>query len=225
MEILKFLNNNKINTEYINILKNTTTNKKYIIKNVKNDDKIILRERINNKYTLNKKINFIPNIIYTQMYDVNLIKQIKTCTLVTRLNEISNDSINTCMLSDYIIIPLKYAQILSNIKLDIINKKTITDLYLRTKRLFSGKIIIYIEKVGCLFENNKVISIIPKIGDKNKVSKNSYDIFTATFIYCISNNYNISDSVKISILSKFLSDNNKQNLNISEVIRLYEKNS
>ena len=63
------------------------------------------------------------------------------------------------------------------------------------------------------------------MGDKNKISKNSYDMFISTFIYCINKDYSLDKVVKISTISKFLSDNNKQTFNIKEVLDIYEKNS
>ena len=228
-EIINFLHSNIINTDYINIINNTKTNKKYIIRSINNNTRTILSERINNKYNLLKEINFKPNVIYNDNYDVNLIKQIKNrfrdSLIVTTLNEISENSINTCTISDYIIIPLKYAQILTNVIFDIRNKRTIIDLYLKTKRLFSGKIIIYVENLGCIYEKDNIIKIIPKIGDKNKVNDNSYNIFISTFIYGVSKYYSIDKIIKLSTISKFLSDNNKQNLNIKEVLSIYEKNN
>ena len=223
MEIINYLHSNKINTDYVNTL-NIKTNKRYIIRNNKNDSKTILKQRINIKYELRREINFIPDYIYTDTYQVDILKYLKNrynnVKLITSLNEISTEVLNTCVISDYIVIPVKYAQILTNVKFDITNKKSIIDLYLKTKKLFSGKIVIYIEYIGCLYENNNIISIIPKLGDKKLVLKNSYDIFVATFIYCISKQYTLDKSLKISTISKFLSDNNKQNLNIKEVIEI-----
>ncbi len=228
-EIINYLHSNKINTDYINITNNTKTNRKFIIRNTKNNSKTILSERVTNKYELYRDINFIPNIIYSEKYDYNLLKKLKdkfnTVKVITSLNEFTNDALNICSLSDYIIIPLKYAQMLSNEKLDIRDKKTIISLYIKTKKLFSGKILIYIEDVGTLYEHNNIVSIIPKLGDKNKINSSSYDIYVSTFIYSICKNFELDKAIKLSTISKFLSDNNKQNLNIKEVIDIYEKNN
>ncbi|MBQ9024691.1 MAG: hypothetical protein IJ105_05730 [Bacilli bacterium] len=228
-EIINYLKTNNINTYFINILKNTKTNKKYIIRNIKNNTKTILSERINNKYNLSKSILFKPNIIYNDTYNIDLVKQIKNkykdINIITNLNEISTNALNVCSISDYIIIPIKYAQILTNVKLDTLSKRSIIDLYLKTKRLFSGKIIIYIENLGCIYEKDNIVNIIPKLGDKNKMSNNSYDIFISTIIYGISRYFSLEKNLKIATISKFLSDNNKQNLNINEVIDIYEKNN
>ena len=130
-EIINYLHSNKINTDYVNIINNSKTNKRYIIRNNKNDSKTILAERITNKYELSREINFVPNVIYSEQYDLNLLKSLKlkysNSKLVITLNELTNNALNTCQISDYIIIPLKYAEILSNVRLDIRNKKTIID--------------------------------------------------------------------------------------------------
>lgn len=228
-EIIKYLKQNNINISYINMINNTTTNKRYIIRNIKNNTKTILTERVNTKYTLVKDILFKPNIIYNDIYDISLLKQIKNkykdVKIVTYLNEISTNAINVCSISDYIIIPLKYAQYLTNVKLDILNKRTIIDLYLKTKKFFSGKIVIYIEGFGSIYEKDNIVNIIPKLGDKNKISQNSFDVYIATIIYGISQYYSIDKIIKLATISKFLSDNNRQTLNIKEVIEIYEKNN
>lgn len=228
-EIINYLHSNKINTDYINVINNTKTNKRFIIKNTKNNSKTILSERINNKYELYRDINFKPNAIYTENYDYVLLKKLRqkfnTTKIITSLNEFTNDALNTCSISDYIIIPLKYAQMLSNEVLDIRSKKSIINLYIKTKKLFSGKILIYIEDVGTIYEHNNMISIIPKLGNKTLINSSSYDIYVSTFIYSICKGFEIDKAIKISTISKFLSDNNKQNLNIKEVIDIYEKNN
>ena len=228
-EIINYLHSNKINTEYINTLNNTKTNKRYIIRNNKNNSKTILTERITNKYELNRNIEFVPSVIYSEEYDFNLIKKLKekfiTSKIITCLNEFTNDALNTCSLSDYIIIPLKYAQMLSNVKLDLRDKKSITSLYIKTKKLFSGRILIYIEEVGTIYEHNNMVSIIPKLGNKMLTNSSSYDIYVSTFIYSICKGFEMDKAIKLSTISKFLSDNNKQNLNIKEVIDIYEKNN
>ena len=227
-EIINFLHSNKIRSDYVNIL-NKKTNNKYVIRNTKNNSKTILSLKNNDKYELIRSINFIPNVVYSTIYNSEFILNIKSkfrsTKIITDLKEISEESIKVCKLSDYVIIPLKYAQVLTGINLNIANKNSIIELYSRTKRLFSGKIIIYIEEVGCLFQNNNLISIIPKMGDKNKVSKSSYDMFISTFIYCINKDYTLDKTVKISTISKFLSDNGKQTFNIKEVLDIYEKNN
>ena len=227
-EIINFLHSNKIRSDYVNIL-NKKTNNKYVIRNTKNNSKTILSLKNNDKYELIRSINFIPNVVYSTIYNSEYILDIKSkfrsTKIITDLKEISEDAIKVCKLSDYVIIQLKSAQVLTGINLNIANKNSIIELYSRTKRLFSGKIIIYIEEVGCLFQNNNLISIIPKMGDKNKVSKSSYDMFISTFIYCINKDYTLDKTVKISTISKFLSDNGKQTFNIKEVLDIYEKNN
>ena len=227
-EIINFLHSNKIKSDYVNIL-NKKTNNKYVIRNTKNNSKTILSLKNSDKYELIRSINFIPNVVYSTIYNSEFILNIKSkfrsTKIITDLKEISDDAIKVCKLSDYVIIPLIYAQVLTGINLNIANKNSIIELYSRTKRLFSGKIIIYIEEVGCLFQNNNLISIIPKMGDKNKVSKSSYDMFISTFIYCINKDYTLDKTVKISTISKFLSDNGKQTFNIKEVLDIYEKNN
>lgn len=227
-EIINFLHSNKIRSDYVNIL-NKKTNNKYVIRNTKNNSKTILSLKNNDKYELIRSINFIPNVVYSTIYNSEFILDIKSkfrsTKIITDLKEISEDAIKVCKLSDYVIIPFIYAQVLTGINLNIANKNSIIELYSRTKRLFSGKIIIYIEEVGCLFQNNNLISIIPKMGDKNKVSKSSYDMFISTFIYCINKDYTLDKTVKISTISKFLSDNGKQTFNIKEVLDIYEKNN
>jgi len=226
-QIINFLHSNMINTDYVNMLNNTKTNKKYIIRNNKNNSKTILSERNNYKYELNREISFKPNIIYNDCTNIEILKQIKNkykdSIIITSLSEISMEALNTCIFSDYIIVPLKYAQILTNVKFDINNKKTIIDLYLKTKKLFSGKIIIYVEEFGVIYEKNNIVSVIPKIG--TKTCDNGFDIFVSTFIYGICNYFELEKSLKIATISKFLSDNNRQTLNIKEVLDIYEKNN
>ncbi len=228
-QIINYLHRNLISSEYINIVNNTKTSKNYILRNQKNNSKTTLYERNNYKYDLTRKIDFIPEIIYNNSSNYELIKELKikfkNTKIISYVETLDEKGLQTLRYSDYIILPLKFAEILSNIKLDMTNKKSITEIYLKTKKLFSGIIIIYDEQVGTLYEYNNIINIVPKLGNKNLVKENSFDIYKSTLIYSILNNFNLDKSIKLSTFSKFLCDNNKTILNIEEVIRLYEENS
>lgn len=228
-EIINNLHTNLINTDFINILSNTKTPKNYIIRNEKNNSKTYLVQKNNLKYVLAKKIDFYPSIIYTDSFNFEFARELKinfpSAKLITTLDELSNNSINLSKISDYIIIPLKIAEIISQTKYNSTNKKSIIDLFVKTNKLFSGKIIIYDEKLGSLYQGKTMLNIVPKLGDKNIFKENSFDIYKGTFIYGIINNFDIDKIVKISTISKFLYDNNKPNYNIEEVIRIYEQNS
>ena len=227
--IIDYLKNNNIDTNYINIIKNVKTNQRYIIRNIKNDSKTILSNKINAKYIIHKNITFRPDVIYADIYDINILMYLKNSfnniKIITHFNEISTNAINLGKNSDYVIITLNYAELLTNKKLNINNKKSIIDIYINVKKIISSKIIMYIESLGVVYENNNSINIISKLGDKSRISDNGLDIFIATFIYSVNKCFTIDKCLKLATISKFLSDNNKQNLNIDEVIKIYEKNN
>ena len=94
-EIINYLHSNKINTDYINTLNNTKTNKRYIIINNKNNSKTVLSERVFSKYSLIRKIDFMADIIYNDTYELDIIKELKNSfnniKIVTNLTEITQD--------------------------------------------------------------------------------------------------------------------------------------
>lgn len=228
-EIINSLHANAINSDYVNILNNTKTNKNYILRNLKNNSKTIIYERNNNKYELVRNIDFNPKIIYTDSSNYELSKMLKdkfkNSKLIITIDKLDEEVINICKIADYIIIPLKYAEILSSVKFDQVNKKSIIDLYMKTNKLFSATIVIYDNEIGSLYQNNNRLNIVPKLGKKDLAKENGFDVYKSTFIYGIANNFGIDKSIKLSCVSKFLYDNNKSNFNIEEVIRIYEQNN
>lgn len=228
-EIINSLHANAIHSDYVNILNNTKTNKNYILRNLKNNSKTIIYERNNNKYELIRNMEFNPEIIYTDSSNFELSRLLKEKFLDTKLiitiDKLDEEVINICKIADYIIIPLKYAEILSSVKFDQVNKKSIIDLYMKTNKLFSATIVIYDERIGSLYQNNNRINIVPKLGKKDLFRENSFDVYKSTFIYGIANNFDIDKVIKLSCISKFLYDNNKLSFNIEEVIRIYEQNN
>lgn len=228
-EIINNLHANRVHSDYVNILNNTKTNKNYILRNLKNNSKTMLYEKNNNKYELIRNIDFDVNIIYTDSLNYELSNILKKryigSKLITTIDKLDEETINICKISDYIIIPLKYAEILSSIKFNIADKNTIIDLFMKTNKLFSATIIIYDEKIGSLYQSNNRLNIVPKLGNKNLIKENSFDIYKSTFIYGVANSFDIDKVVKLSCISKFLYDNNKLNFNIEEVIRIYEQNN
>ena len=146
-QIINNLHSNLINTDFVNVLNNTETQKNYIIRNEKNNSKTSLIQKNNIKYELTRKIEFYPSVIYTDSFNFEFARELKinfpSSKLLTTLDELNNNSINLAKISDYIIIPLKFAEILSQVKYDKTNKKSIIDLFMKTNRLFSAKIIMF----------------------------------------------------------------------------------
>lgn len=229
MEIINYLHSNVVSSEYVNVINNSKTSRNYILRNEKNNSRTILYEKNNYKYELTRNVDFIPDIIYNDSTNYELLSKLKLnfkgTKIISYIDALDEKSLNVLKLSDYSIIPLKYAEILSNVKFEITNKKSITDIYIKTKKLFSGIIVIYDEMMGSLYESNNRLNIVPKLGNKSLVKDSSFDIYKATFIYSILSGFDLDKTIKLSTFSKFLSDNNKTILNIKEVIRLYEQNS
>ena len=227
-EIINNLHSNKIHSDYVNIINNTKTNKNYIIRNLKNNSKTIIYERNINKYELLRDITFNTSVIYTSSnYELTNTLKFKTnnSKIVFSLNNIDEETLKIAKISDYIIIPVKYAEILSNTKLNRADKNSIINLYTLVNKLFSGKIIVYDELIGSIYEHNNRLNLVPKLGSKEKIKENSLDVYKATFIYGIANNYNLDKTIKISCISKFLYDNDRNYTNIREVLKIYDENN
>ena len=228
-EIINNLHSNRIHSDYVNILNNTKTNKNYTIRNMKNNTKMIFYERNNYKYELLREINFNVDVVYTDSSNYELCKLLKekypNTKLIITIDKLDEETINICKIADYIIMPLKYAEILSSTKLDIANKKSIIDLYMKTNKLFSATIIIYDERLGSLYLSNNRLNIVPKLGDKNLNKESSFDVYKSTFICSIANEFDLDKTVKLSCISKFLYDNNKLNFDMKEVVKIYEQNN
>lgn len=228
-EIINNLHSNRIHSDYVNILNNTKTNKNYTIRNMKNNTKMIFYERNNYKYELLREINFNVDVVYTDSSNYELCKLLKekypNTKLIITIDKLDEETINICKIADYIIMPLKYAEILSSTKLDIANKKSIIDLYMKTNKLFSATIIIYDERLGSLYLSNNRLNIVLKLGDKNLNKESSFDVYKSTFICSIANEFDLDKTVKLSCISKFLYDNNKLNFDMKEVVKIYEQNN
>ena len=234
-EIINNLHSNRIHSDYVNILNNTKTNKNYTVRNMKNNTKTIFYERNNYKYELLREINFNVDVVYTDSSNYELCKLLKekypNTKLIITIDKLDEETINICKIADYIIMPLKYAEILSSTKLDIANKKSIIDLYMKTNKLFSATIIIYDERLGSLYLSNNRLNIVPKLGDKNLNKESSFDVYKSTFIFLFIKNplyvfsLLLNKTVKLSCISKFLYDNNKLNFDMKEVVKIYEQNN
>ena len=228
-EIINNLHSNRIHSDYVNMLNNTKTNKNYTVRNMKNNTKTIFYERNNYKYELLREINFNVDVVYTDSSNYELCKLLKekypNTKLIITIDKLDEETINICKIADYIIMPLKYAEILSSTKLDIANKKSIIDLYMKTNKLFSATIIIYDERLGSLYLSNNRLNIVPKLGDKNLNKESSFDVYKSTFICSIANEFDLDKTVKLSCISKFLYDNNKLNFDMKEVVKIYEQNN
>ena len=247
-EIINNLHSNRIHSDYVNILNNTKTNKNYTVRNMKNNTKTIFYERNNYKYELLREINFNVDVVYTDSSNYELCKLLKekdpNTKLIITIDKLDEETINICKIAD---VSKRLLQIIlistlgifslifkilnspflisSSTKLDIANKKSIIDLYMKTNKLFSATIIIYDERLGSLYLSNNRLNIVPKLGDKNLNKESSFDVYKSTFICSIANEFDLDKTVKLSCISKFLYDNNKLNFDMKEVVKIYEQNN
>lgn len=228
-EIINNLHKNLINTDYINIINNSKTSKNYVIRNLKTNSKTILYEKNNKKYELIRDLNFNPDIIYIDSNEYTFLKKLKDIypkiIVISTINSMEEEKLEIARLSDYVIVPIKYAEIITSLKLDLANKKSIMDLYLKMKSIFKNNIIIYSEEFGTLYQSDNKLNIIPNIKEIKQKKYNSFDIYISNIIYGITNDFHIDKTIKIATISKFLYENNKSILNIEEVIKIYEQNN
>ena len=176
-----------VNTDYLIKDRNYKTTKSYIIVNKTNASRTTLSDNSNNNKINNIDIKIKPDIILVDGTDAELSKKIinknKNSIVVIDAGRCTNDVIDLCKLSDYIVCSKNFAE-------DYTGTNDINLMLEKLNNDFNGKVVITLEDKGCIYydEGIKTIKSIPV---KAVDTTGAGDIFHGAFIYGLTNNWNI----------------------------------
>lgn len=206
-EVLKEFNEIGVKTNFLEIDKNVTTSSNFIISNLDNLSCTTLNYHTNDIKT-DVEIDITPDIIVLDGNEFELSKkvleQFPKATSFLYLNKFTKNDIILGQKVDYVICSSTFASQITNIKVNYKNSNTLINMYSKLNRAFKN-VIISLNDIGCLYEIDGSIKIMPymKIEPVDRVSCN--EIFLGALVYGISNKYDIEKSLKYANIARSLS--------------------
>jgi sugar/nucleoside kinase (ribokinase family) len=206
-EILKEFNDIGVKTNFLEIDKKLETNSNIIITNLDNLSSTCLNYKANNIST-DTEIDITPDIIVLDgtEYELSLklLKQFPKAKSFINLKSLTKDNIELVKLVDCVVCSSKLAQELTNIKINYKSPNSLISAYNKLNSVFKS-LIINLEDVGCLYESEDSIKIMPYM-KVDKVDITSIDdVFLGALVYGIANNFNTEKSLKYANIARSLS--------------------
>lgn len=106
---------------------------------------------------------------------------------------------------DYLICSEDFAKQYTNIEFDHTDENSVNRVFKELKKLNDKQIIVTIGEKGLLYEKNGVINHMKAFKCKPLDTTGAGDIFHGAFAYCLSKDYTLEDSLKISSMTSAIS--------------------
>lgn len=198
-----------VDTTYLELNKNYKTTCSYIIANTLNGSRTVLTPKENNIKMNKIDLNFEPNIILMdgQEYDMSdyLLKKYPNAISVIDAGRATKEIIDLCKKVNYVICSKKFAEEVTNMKINYEDNNTLKKVFMKMKEVFKNEIVITLESKGCLYEYNNEIKLMSSIKVKAVDSTGAGDIFHGAFVYGLSLNLPYEKILKLANVTAGLS--------------------
>ena len=196
-----------VNTEFLDVDEKNDTTFASIIINKKTGTRTVLAYREPNleyKKEINEKFDLI--LIDGQEYETSkkAIENNPDAITVIDAGRAVENVINLCKIVDYVVCSKDFAEGYTNMKLNINDKKSISNVYNKMENDFKN-VVITLEDKGALYKKDNELFIMPSIKVKQVDSTGAGDYFHGAFVYGLSKEYSIDKIVRISNLAGALS--------------------
>lgn len=205
--ILKEFNDIGVKTNFLEIDKKLTTSSNFIISNLDNLSCTVLNYHANDVKT-DVEIDITPDVIVLDGKELELSKKVleqypKAISFLY-LNNFAKNDVLLGQQVDYVVCSSTFASKITNIKINYKNSNTLINLFNKLSRAFKN-IIITLDDLGCLYEIDGSMKIMPymKLEPVDKVSCN--EIFLGALVYGISNKFDLEKSLKYANIARSLS--------------------
>lgn len=207
--IKKELEQVNVDTTYLELNEEYNTTCSYIIANKLNGSRTVLTPK-ENDIKMNKiNLNFEPDIILMdgQEYDmsVSLLEKYPKAISVIDAGRATKEIIDLCKKVNYVVCSKKFAEEVTNIKIDYENNETLKQIFIKLKEMFKNEIVITLESKGCLYEHDNEIKLMSSIKVTAIDSTGAGDIFHGAFVYGLSLNLPYEQILKLANVTAGLS--------------------
>lgn len=197
-----------VNTDYLVMSGEGNTTSSFVIANQEKGTRTILTYRPNGLKMPDIKIDCKPNIILIdgQEYECSkkVLKQYPEAISIIDAGRAVSEVKDLCTMVDYVVCSRDFAEQVTGLKLDGSGEQ-----YIKVMRLlqnqFHTNIVVTLESLGCLYEYQNQIKIMPTLKMQALDTTGAGDIFHGAFTYAIANHYSFEDSLFIANLAGSLS--------------------
>ncbi|MDD2469963.1 MAG: carbohydrate kinase family protein [Bacilli bacterium] len=220
-----------VNTNYIEYDKENETTLSFIIVNKHNGSRTVLAHR-SADMVLKTKCELKADVILVDGQELKAsleaIENNPNAISILDAGSLKEANIELGKRVNYLVCSKRFAEEVTNIKVDFNNPESIRNIYTIMRKEFNNHIIITLESKGCLYMKDNNIKLMPSINVTAVDTTGAGDLFHGAFTYCIAMGYDLEKALKISNITGALSVTRMGGRNsvfpLEEVMRIYEKN-
>ena len=223
----------KVNIDYMETSNKIDTTLSIVVVGQDKDSRTTFANR-NPKLKMEAKmLDIKPDVILIDGQEfelsMNMIKENKEAISIIDAGRNTPEVIELCKNVNYIACSKKFAESVTNIKIDFKNTDTFTQVFGKLMELFPNKkYVITLEEKGSIFlDDDDYIKYMPTYRMNVKDTTGAGDIFHGAFTYGIANGYSLENSVKLGNIAGALSTTKIGSRNsvptLKQVMEYYEK--
>ncbi|MBQ7141023.1 MAG: carbohydrate kinase family protein [Bacilli bacterium] len=223
----------KVNIDYMETSNKIDTTLSIVVVGQDKDSRTTFANR-NPKLKMEAKmLDIKPDVILIDGQEfelsMNMIKENKEAISIIDAGRNTPEVIELCKNVNYIACSKKFAESVTNIKIDFKNTDTFTQVFEKLMELFPNKkYVITLEEKGSIFlDDDDYIKYMPTYRMNVKDTTGAGDIFHGAFTYGIANGYSLENSVKLGNIAGALSTTKIGSRNsvptLKQVMEYYEK--
>ncbi len=207
--IIEEFNSVNVNIDYLQVDQNSKTTASFIVANKANGSRTVLSYREPTMELNEIALDFKPDIILIdgqeEIASRTIIEKYDQAISVIDAGRATERVINLSKIVDYVVCSKRFAEEVSNCKIDYNEPQTLIDVYRTLKREFKGEVVITLEEKGSLYAKDGIIKIMPSLRVKPIDSTGAGDIFHGAFIYGLVKKWDIEKICKLSNVAGALS--------------------
>ncbi len=231
-QILEELKRRKVNTDYVIKTDNLETTKTFILINKENASRTLFNVIPNITISRPFTYNFEPEVLLMDGEHYSLaedaIKKYPNAIKIVDAGKVTNETIELCKLSDYIICSKEFAELITKERIDYNEPDSLKVILNKLAELFKGQIVITQEEKGCLYKVEDKIKMMSGLKVFAKDTTGAGDIFHGAFTYGLTKGLPLEKCLKIANIAAGISVKKVGSSNsipeVEEVYKIYEKN-
>ncbi len=198
-----------VNIKYLEQNPNYQTTSSFILANSSNGSRTIFTYRPSEMHMNDIELDFEPDIILIDGQEPKvseeLIFKYSNAISVIDAGRPKEEIIRLANIVNYLICSKEFAETVSGKEIDYDNLNTVADVYNILKDKFNNNIIITLEDRGCVYQDGKIIKIMPSIKVHALDSTGAGDIFHGAFVYGLAKGFELEKAVKYANLAGAIS--------------------
>lgn len=199
-----------VDTRYIETTFDKDTAVSFVIVNTKNGSRTLFNYA--DEYVKLRKFDFDfqPDLIIVDGHDLyaskSTIERFPKAITVCDASRFANDVVETAKLCQYIICSQEFVENVTKMRIDFQNSASLVAVYDSLRKKFDHhNIVVTLGEHGALYQIEDQIKISPALNVKPVDISGASDIFNGSFVYAISQNYNVEQAVRFANIAAGLS--------------------